>query len=54
METKTKLKEICKKDNKLQKEGKHKSTSMREVHEEYSKAINEKELLEKLMQKYKK
>ena len=46
------VKDICEKDNELQKSGKHNTREMRKVHKEFAMAINENEMLEKLIKKY--
>ena len=46
------VKDICEKDNELQKNGKHNTKEMRRVHKAYAMAINENEMLEKLIKKY--
>ena len=59
-ENKTSLKEICNKDNTLQRKVNHRQISEKEfnekiksIHKEYSETINEKDLLKKLICKHK-
>ena len=55
-----KVKEICNRDNELQRKVNHRQISEKEfsekiksIHKDYSKAINEKDLLKKLVKKHK-
>ena len=59
-ENKTSLKKICSRDNSLQKKVIHRQiseaefrTRVKNIHKEYSEAINEAELLKKLICKHK-